>query len=198
MAITRKTYGVSGLMEWGAAIPVGKATMKVHFSGGSLTGYGVTPATFTTEDPMKQMIIEKSDYFKSGKIFVVREMEGTGKYKERIVEHHADAGTHLGGVAATAGAVMDSALNPDYKPAHPVETQQTDNNTETEEPDEDENPKDETVAEDGMRIVEVTDIDAARDYLAETFGIARSNIRYKSNVLEMAEKLKVKFVGLDE
>lgn len=182
MANTRKTYGVNGLMEWDTTIPVGKATMKVHFSGGSLTGYGVTPATFTTEDPMKQMIIEKSDYFKSGKIFVVREMEGTGKYKERIVEHHADAGTHMGGVAATAGAVMESPLNPDYQQeeATAVDAQGT------------------VSEEDGMTVVEVTDIDAARDYLAETFGIARSNIRYKSNVLEMAEKLKVKFVGLDE
>ena len=188
MANTRKTYGVNGLMEWDTTIPVGKATMKVHFSGGSLTGYGVTPATFTTEDPMKQMIIEKSDYFKSGKIFVVREMEGTGKYKERIVEHHADAGTHMGGVAATAGAVMESPLNPDYKPAQQEETK---------EPAEDATG-DEAVTEDGMKIVEVTDIDAARDYLAETFCIARSNIRYKSNVLQKAEELKIKFVGLED
>ena len=193
MANTRKTYGVNGLMEWDTTIPVGKATMKVHFSGGSLTGYGVTPATFTTEDPMKQMIIEKSDYFKSGKIFVVREMEGTGKYKERIVEHHADAGTHMGGVAATAGAVMESPLNPDYKQAQQAETEPVEAVVEkpVEEPVEAE-------TEDGMKIVEVTDIDAARDYLAETFGIARSNIRYKSNVLEKAAELKVKFVGLDE
>lgn len=189
MAITRKTYGVSGLMEWDTVIPVGKATMKVHFSGGSLTGYGVTPATFTTEDPMKQMIIEKSDYFKSGKIFVVREMEGTGKYKERIVEHHADAGTHMGGVAATSGAVMESALNPDYKPEQQKETDPVEAGVEK--------PV-EAETEDGMKIVEVTDIDAARDYLVEKFGIARSTIRYKSNVLKEAEERKVKFVGLDE
>ena len=189
MANTRKTYGVNGLMEWDTTIPVGKATMKVHFSGGSLTGFGVTPATFTTEDPMKQMIIEKSDYFKRGKIFVVREMEGTGKYKERIVEHHADAGTHMGGVAATAGAVMESPLNPDYKPEQQAETEPVEAGVE--EPVEAEN-------EDGMKIVEVTDIDAARDYLSETYNIARSNIRYKSTVLEKAAELKVKFVGLDE
>lgn len=185
MANTRKTYGVNGLMEWDTTIPVGKATMKVHFSGGSLTGYGVTPATFTTEDPMKQMIIEKSDYFKSGKIFVVREMEGTGKYKERIVDHHADAGTHMGGVAATAGAVIDSPLNPDYKPEQQAETEPVEEPVESE-------------TEDGMKIVEVTDIDAARDYLSETFNIARSNIRYKSNVLEMAANNKIKFVGLED
>lgn len=197
MAITRKTYGVNGLMEWDTTIPVGKATMKVHFSGGSLTGYGVTPATFTTEDPMKQMIIEKSDYFKSGKIFVVREMEGTGKYKERIVEHHADAGTHMGGVAATASAVIDSPLNPDYKPAQQEEATAVD--AQGMEVDESEADATGTVSEeDGMKIVEVTDIDAARDYLAETFGIARSNIRYKSNVIEKAAELKIKFVGLDE
>ena len=46
MNAKRKTYGVSGYMEWVALIECGKATVKVHFSGGSLTGYGVTPAEF--------------------------------------------------------------------------------------------------------------------------------------------------------
>lgn len=185
MANTRKTYGVNGLMEWDTAIPVGKAIMKVHFSGGSLTGYGVTPATFTTEDPIKQRIIENSDYFKSGKIVVVRETEGTGKYKERIIEHHADAGTHMGGIAATAGVVLDSALNPDGAPAVNVSEPKAEQlGTET--------------VEAGFTNVEVTDIDQARDYLAEKFLIARSSIRSRISVLNEAAQRGIKFVGLDD
>ena len=75
MNAKRKTYGVSGYMEWVALIECGKATVKVHFSGGSLTGYGVTPAEFTTQNPMTQAIIENSKEFKSGKIFLLREIE---------------------------------------------------------------------------------------------------------------------------
>lgn len=42
------TYGVSGMMEYQAIIKIGKATMKVPFSEGSMTAMGVNPARFTT------------------------------------------------------------------------------------------------------------------------------------------------------
>ena len=94
MKAKKKTYGVHGYMEWQALIRFGKATLTVHFSGGSLTGYGVTPAEFTTENPMTQAIIENSDYFKKGKIFLMREVEGTGKFKEFVKGQHANEGNH--------------------------------------------------------------------------------------------------------
>lgn len=43
----KKTYGVNGMMEWNAIIPVGRTSVRVHFTGGTVTGYGVSPATFT-------------------------------------------------------------------------------------------------------------------------------------------------------
>lgn len=67
-----KTYGVKGLMEWQALIKVGKATLHVPFTGGTLTGYGVTPAMFTTSNVFYQKMIENSDYFHSGKIKLLR------------------------------------------------------------------------------------------------------------------------------
>lgn len=203
MEIKRKTYAVNGIMEWVALINAGKAQMKVHFSGGSLTGYGVTPATFTTEDPMKQAIIENSHYFKSGKIYLSREYTGTGKYKERIIEHHADTGTHIPGAAATACTVMDSALNPNGKPAEADVTVATDEVV----PEEAENPAEEgenegTTAEpaeettennDGKKIVEVSDIDEARHYLNTTFEVAMSRMRYNSNVTQIAAEHGIVF-----
>lgn len=66
------TYGVADLIDWNARIPVGKACMSVHFTGGALTKYGVTPAEFTTSDPFTQRVIEDSDYFRSGRITVLR------------------------------------------------------------------------------------------------------------------------------
>lgn len=194
MISKKKIYGVKGLMEWIAAIPCGKATVTVPFTGGSLSAYGIVPAQYTTENPMMQAVIEKSDYYKNGKIILVREMEGSGKY-------------HLPGQAATASAILDSPLNPDYKAGANAQGTVTDGPA---------GDAAETGAGPGadaqctvagrtdgeasgtVTVVEVTDIDEARDYLVEKFGIARSTIRYKSNVLKEAEERKVKFVGLDE
>lgn len=50
----------------------------------------------------------------------------------------------------------------------------------------------------GVTVVDVTDIDEARDYLVDKFGIARSTIRYKSNVLKEAGERNIKFVGLED
>lgn len=69
------TYGVPGLVDWVAQIKVGAATVNVHFSGGALTAYGVTPAEYTTDNPFLQRVIEQSQYFKSGRIRVQRQQE---------------------------------------------------------------------------------------------------------------------------
>ncbi len=81
----RVTYGVSGLIDWNARIPVGKAAMSVHFTGGALTKYGVTPAEFTTADPFTQRVIEDSEYFRSGRISVIRSV---GKPDVRPLSPH--------------------------------------------------------------------------------------------------------------
>lgn len=68
----RKTYGVTGLMEWHAILTAGKAKVHVDFTGGALTGYGVTPAEYSTEDPFIQAVIENSSYYKTGRIATLR------------------------------------------------------------------------------------------------------------------------------
>lgn len=71
----RKTYGVSGLMDWTTQIKAGKGSVSVHFTGGALTAYGVTPAKFSTSNPFFQNVIENSEHFKSGRIELLGEME---------------------------------------------------------------------------------------------------------------------------
>lgn len=64
-------------MEWNALIPVGRSTLRVRFSGGSATGYGVSPATFATDNRAVQRVIEESSFFRNGKIYVLaREEDG--------------------------------------------------------------------------------------------------------------------------
>lgn len=66
------TYATTRLVDWVACIKVGAATVKVHFTGGALTKYGVTPAEYTTSDPFIQRVIEQSQYFKEGRITKIR------------------------------------------------------------------------------------------------------------------------------
>lgn len=215
MNAKRKTYGVSGYMEWVALIECGKATVKVHFSGGSLTGYGVTPAEFTTQNPMTQAIIENSKEFKNGKIFLLREIEGTGKFKEFVRGQHANEGNHLGGQAATASAIAGTALDADGTSKTPTAASADDEepmsdpiNDEETEPADDEESTDDTEAEtvedseatvtaDGKAIIDVTDLDDARDYLCENFGIARSSLRSNVSVYRAAEEHNIVFRGIE-
>lgn len=67
----KKVYGVEGMVEWNALIPAGGSTVRVHFEGGTVTGYGVTPATFATESPAVARLIEDSHWFKSGRIRLI-------------------------------------------------------------------------------------------------------------------------------
>lgn len=202
-------------MEWVALIECGKATVKVHFSGGSLTGYGVTPAEFTTQNPMTQAIIENSKEFKSGKIFLLREIEGTGKFKEFVRGQHANEGNHLGGQAATASAIAGTALDAAGTSKTPTTASVDDeepmndpiNDEETEPADEEESTDDTeaetvedseaTVTADGKAIIDVTDLDDARDYLCENFGIARSSLRSNVSVYRAAEEHNIVFRGIE-
>ena len=70
-----KIYGVKGRKEWSVIIKAGAASMRVNFEGGTSTARGVIPATYSTSDPVKQAIIERSDYFKHKSIYVVDELE---------------------------------------------------------------------------------------------------------------------------
>lgn len=202
-------------MEWVALIECGKATVKVHFSGGSLTGYGVTPAEFTTQNPMTQAIIENSKEFKSGKIFLLRAIEGTGKFKEFVRGQHANEGNHLGGQAATASAIAGTALDADGTSKTPAAASADDeepmsdpiNDEETEPADDEESTdasegetvedSEATVTADGKAIIDVTDLDDARDYLCENFGIARSSLRSNVSVPRAAEEHNIVFRGIE-
>jgi len=70
-----KTYGIRGLLEWHGEVNSNGIRMKVDFTNGSVTAYGVAPATFTTKNAMTQHVIEHSDQYKSGRITLVRSVE---------------------------------------------------------------------------------------------------------------------------
>ena len=81
----KKTYGVRGLMEWHALIPCGSASIDVHFKNGALTAYGITPARYTTDHPVIQAAIERSDYFAKGRIVLLESVKTGGEEADEIV-----------------------------------------------------------------------------------------------------------------
>lgn len=66
-----KTYAIYGLMEYLARIPVGGTTVDVHFTGGQLSGFGIRPATYSTDDPVMQRLIERSRDYRSKRIRLI-------------------------------------------------------------------------------------------------------------------------------
>lgn len=72
-----KTYGIISHVSWQVAIPVGKARLVVEFTGGAQTPYGVIPAEYTTSNKIHQTIIENSEFYKNGRISLLREIGDT-------------------------------------------------------------------------------------------------------------------------
>jgi hypothetical protein len=165
---------MSGLLECVATIKCGKATIEVPFTGGSLSGYGIVPAQYSTENPVIQAIIENSDYYKSGKIVKLRDVEGSGRFelKEAGVKAQGKGAEETGVKAPGTGAAEIGA-----------DAQGT------------------VTAEGGqakaMEMVEVTDIDDARDWLVENRGLKRIGLRGSAELVKkVAEEHGVMFVGL--
>ena len=70
-----KTYGINGLLEWHGYVHSNGVKMRVDFTNGSVTAYGVAPATFRTKHELTQHIIESSEEFKWGRIRLVSKSE---------------------------------------------------------------------------------------------------------------------------
>lgn len=68
----KKIYGVNGMMEWNAELIVGRAKVRVPFTDGTLGGGTSSPATFATENVAVMKLIEDSEAFRNGKIFLWR------------------------------------------------------------------------------------------------------------------------------
>lgn len=189
----RKTYGVRGKVECVLLIKCGKATMEVHFQGGAISGYGTTPAKYSTADPVKQHIIEHSEQYRNGGIVLIREVAVTGDHAAQLpgTGKKAANGTALvesqmPGQATTVAMIMDSALNPSGNAAE----EQHDTGAEIA------SGEQHDTGSDGYKEVAVTDTDDAREYLVK-LGASRTSVRTIPGVLREAEARKIRFVGME-
>lgn len=63
-------YEIKGQIERSCYFRVGKALLRVEFTGGSINSAGMTPANYTTDNPIYQKAIEDSELFRLGEIVV--------------------------------------------------------------------------------------------------------------------------------
>ena len=197
----RKTYGVSGLMDWTTQIKVGKGAVSVHFTGGALTAYGVTPAKFSTSNTFFQNVIENSEQFKSGRIQLLGTMEvaddaATKARKARLAAKAAAMPVKEGqntvqenAVSETPAPVAEETVTPTTAEEPPAEAEQPTDETQ------DETPQDTDEDTDGK--VKVADKSDAIEYLKEKFpekGYTAVKLRTKTAFEAACKECGVEFV----
>lgn len=94
----RITYEIRGQVERNCFFRVGKALVRVEFTGGSVNSAGITPAQYITDNPLYQRAIENSaDYrngvIKQGAVDVIDD-EGNSADENRAKEDAADANVY--------------------------------------------------------------------------------------------------------
>lgn len=64
----RITYEIHGQIERNSYFRIGKALIRIEFTGGAINSTGVYPAQYTTDNPLFQRAIENSEAFLCGEI----------------------------------------------------------------------------------------------------------------------------------
>ena len=82
------TYEIRGQIERSCYFRVGKALLRIDFTGGSINSAGMTPANYTTDNPLYQKAIEESEQFRNGEIVI----GATEKIAEKEVASEATIG----------------------------------------------------------------------------------------------------------
>ena len=214
----RITYGVYGMMEYQTIIKIGRATLKVLFTDGSMTAIGQNPAKYTTSDFLVQRAIENSSEFKKGRIQVVDTIELDEEV--RIERNPAKPSTQTANV--TAKAVIDNKPTEAFSShtTHVADetieeadagvvtpTDEADAETIKEEPEsetnvEEDTTSEETAAEDntaeGKTEVEFTDNQEAKDYIFKNFGVKPGTMRNREDIKAVGATYGVKITFVNE
>lgn len=220
----RRTYGVYGMMEYQAIIKIGRATLKVLFTDGSMTSIGQNPAKYTTSDFLTQHAIENSSDFKRGRIQVVNTIELDEDV--RIERNPAKPSTQTANVAAKA-VIDNKPTEASSSHTTPVaedvadetteeadagvvtptdeadaETIEEEQETESETNAEEDTTSEETAAEDntaeGKTEVEFTDNQEAKDYIFKNFGVKPGTMRNREDIKAVGATYGVKITFVNE
>lgn len=193
------------MMEYQTIIKIGRATLKVLFTDGSMTAIGQNPAKYTTSDFLVQRAIENSSEFKKDRIQVVDTIELDEEV--RIERNPAKPSTQTANVAAKA--VIDNKPTEAFS-SHTThvaedvadETIEEEPETENETNVEEDTTSEETAAEDntaeGKTEVEFTDNQEAKDYIFKNFGVKPGTMRNREDIKAVGATYGVKITFVNE
>lgn len=216
----RITYGVHGMMEYQSIIKIGRATLKVLFTDGSITAIGQNPAKYTTSDFLVQHAIENSSEFKRGRITVVDTIELDEEVRiernpAKPTTLHAPSPAEAKPVAATAAKVeepQDIADEPTEK-TNAVDADEAESaSADTPAPEVDIEPIEDEVTsteedaaelsendnEEGLTEVEFSTNQEAKDYLTKTFGVKSGTMKNRADIVAIGEANGVKIIFITE
>lgn len=208
------------MMEYQSIIKIGRATLKVLFTDGSMTAIGQNPAKYTTSDFLVQHAIENSSEFKRGRITVVDTIELDEEVRiernpAKPSTQQAPSPAEVKPVAATAAKVQEpqdivdepteetNAVDADEAESASADTPATEVDIE---PIEDEVPSTEEDAaelsesdnEDGLTEVEFSTNQEAKDYLTKTFGVKSGTMKNRADIVAIGEANGVKIIFITE
>ena len=208
------------MMEYQSIIKIGRATLKVLFTDGSMTAIGQNPAKYTTSDFLVQHAIENSSEFKRGRITVVDTIELDEEVRiernpAKPTTLHAPSPAEAKPVAATAakveepqGIADEPTEKTDAVDADEVESAMLDTPApEVDiEPIKDEVPSTEEDAaelsendnEESLTEVEFSTNQEAKDYLTKTFGVKSSTMKNRADIVAIGEANGVKIIFITE
>lgn len=87
----RITYEIHGQIERNSYFRIGKALVRIEFTGGAINSTGVYPAQYTTDNPLFQKAIENSEAFRNGEIKRGRvELLGEEKARGAVAVENGD------------------------------------------------------------------------------------------------------------
>ncbi len=184
------------MMEYQALIKIGKATLKVLFTDGSLTAFGQNPAKYTTSDFLVQHAIENSSDFKRGRITVVNSAELDEEV--RIERNPAKASAQAENQLTDAPTVnAEASVKTPAVEAETASEAVADTPSSEEESDAAEATAEGEPAAGGTE-VEFTDNQEAKDYLTKNFGVKASSLRNREDIKAAGETYGVKITFINE
>ena len=208
------------MMEYQSIIKIGRATLKVLFTDGSMTAIGQNPAKYTTSDFLVQHAIENSSEFKRGRITVVDTIELDEEVRiernpAKPTTLHAPSPAEAKPVAATAakveepqGIADEPTEKTDAVDADEVESAMLDTpapevdiepiKDEVPSTEEDEAELSEKDNEEGLTEVEFSTNQEAKDYLTKTFGVKSGTMKNRADIVAIGEANGVKIIFITE
>lgn len=178
-----KTYKANTNISINVVLPSKK---NLHISFNPLSNGS---STFTTDNEELQNAIEK--HYNFGKLFRLFSQHGESSKKEekKVIK------LPVAPVKNDEDTAKDDAADNE-----PVTDTEEAENTSSEEVatdiEETAETETETEEESTLRKVQVSDLAAAKDYLADTFGISRTVLRSKKAIVEQAAANGIEFEGL--